>query len=127
MNIFIDLILLPFLIPIITSLISYLIDYSNSNGEMINLIEKSSYESNVNKYQHIAIFFLSHSLWGITYIYSKNSEIILFYVFFLLWSFAAMLHANSKFAPRLYLKIHLFTFGSVILIYRISIFCIYSI
>lgn len=126
MNTIVDLILLPFLIPMITSFISYLIDYSNSDGEMINLIDKSTYSIDVNTFQHIAIFFLSHSLWGITYIYSKNANIILIYVFFLLWSFAAMLHANSKAAPKFYLKLHLTIFTIVIFTYRFSIYYIYN-
>jgi hypothetical protein len=122
MNIFTNAILIPYLMPLLSSSISYLIEYSNTKGVLLNRLNKREYSKSVDVTQHFGIFTLSHSLWGITYTYSKNNEMALLYVAFLLWSFTLMLHANIKTISSKYFYIHFSIFLILSIVIRIYLF-----
>lgn len=126
----ISFLVIPFLLPLMTSFVSYYAERINSPGEMILRTDsKKQYRNYIRISKHIALFFLAHSLWGITTYFtdSRYKNILIVYVAFLLWSIIIIFHSYMETSKQNSIVLHHVVAGIVLFTYRLYVFSVHSI
>jgi len=100
MDFLIDFIAIPFLLPLVTTAVSYFTERSTNVGEVVlRQTKQLRYQRRVLVLKHVPFFFLNHALWGLIAMSTakaamKNGMVI--YICLFVWSVIALFHLNLK-------------------------------
>ena len=123
----------PFVIPLLVTLVSYMVATINSTDQEL-LVSKEDYDSyvpNTNDpstkiqrdffFKHLSYFFLSNAIWGISTVnvnFQSNeiqlySSFVVIYIILLMWSVVIILHSSSVKSYQGYKKLQIHSYVAI--------------